>query len=164
MALGTRSFLFQTFLKTSSYWNRFLERLSYTGQLTQFRTLQRPLRIPSEFLNFLDIPGVPPNRLHLKVVMRIMLLSRLDIPILCMELAYQTTSMDMFLPSIPIIPVDMTFECQWCSALSSSSRRHKINLMIADIDVIISHRQPHAGCIRFGSQHNFFPTSTQQKK
>lgn len=48
-------------------------------------------------------------------------------------------------------------------ALSLSLRSHKINLIIADIDITISHRQPHAGCIRLGSPHNFFLQSLNRR-
>ncbi|GBM35587.1 hypothetical protein AVEN_121038-1 [Araneus ventricosus] len=82
---------------------------------------------PTEFLNFLNPPGMPPHMFNLKLDSSIMLLRNLDPPKLfngtrlrvsnLMDNVIQATILtdnnkgeSVFIPRIPLIPTDMPFE------------------------------------------------------
>ncbi|KAJ8895238.1 hypothetical protein PR048_000563 [Dryococelus australis] len=87
------------------------------GELRTYKSVdsatnQDDVNCPPEFLNSLDLPGLPPHNLQLKVGSVIIMLRNINQPRLCngTRLAGKYKGEDVLIPRIPMIPTDIPFE------------------------------------------------------
>lgn len=129
--LCDRSILAPTNDQVTALNQRILDKLSGESQTyLSINTVCNPdevVNYPTEFLNSIIVPGLPPHKLELKVGVPIMLLRNLNPPKLCNGTRLRVVSLQrnviegriisgcgkgeiVFIPRIPIIPSNFAFE------------------------------------------------------
>ncbi|XP_043259365.1 uncharacterized protein LOC122403185 [Colletes gigas] len=144
---------------------------------------------PTEFLNSLDLPGVPQHILHLKVGSVVIMLRNLQPPKLCNgtrlivkqimnNIIYATILKGKFkgeqvlIPRIPLIPTDMPFEfkrIQFPVRLAFAMTINKAQGQSLDVcglnleNECFSHGQLYVACSRVGKPSALFVLAPEQK-
>jgi ATP-dependent DNA helicase PIF1 len=144
--------------------------------------IDQAVHFPTEFLNSLQSPGMPPHNLVLRKGAPIILLRNMDPPRLCngtrlcvkqlLPHVIEATIMtgcakyeDVFIPRIPMIPTDVPYEfkrlqfpVKLCFAMSINKAQGQ-SLLVAGVDLTspcFSHGQLYVACSRVGASKNLF--------
>lgn len=144
---------------------------------------------PVEFLNSLELSGVPSHKLQLKVGVPVMLMRNLDAPRLCNGTRLRVTQLgrniigatiltgvgkgeNVIIPRIPIIPTDLPFQfkrLQFPIKLSFAMTINKAQgqtLKVAGVNLekpCFSHGQLYVACSRVSNAQNLFILSPDGK-
>lgn len=152
------------------------------GELVSYKSVDtvtnedNVVNYPTEFLNSLDLPGLPPHNLQLKVGVTVIMLRNINQPRLCngtrlavkklMANVIEATILtgkfkgeEVFIPRIPMIPTDMPFEfkrLQFPIRLAFAVTINKAqgqSLGVCGVNLqypVFSHGQLYVACSRVG--------------